>query len=366
MSPSASSAGKAKAAAAASGKGKAAAASSSQATTAGKKNETPVARARVGGGKAKAATEAAVDVAPTPSKVEKATSDALQRRAERSNLIRTDREPDYEYPLLHASKELRQAASSRSIDVIKKPRAAAAKPRYLLLLPGRLAPMDGGSIGSIERLDTPNPEIYLDFPGKGKLRLRGTLVYPQSKYLTMQPTRGGETLVCDEAFDNLIVFSDAQWMEKVGGAASGKAAATAAKAEGEEGEEGGGEEDDGPLEAAPLPKSVHDRIHKKWSYAAGAASDHAGASGAAGPPARARGDGGSAAAGARGPARCRSAGERDECRERRRRRDGGGCDGRGRRGRGRQRRRSGRWPQLPTAHHQVVCGQGRERRLRRR
>jgi len=197
--------------------------------------------------------------------------------AERANLVRADRYPGYEYAKLHASKDLRQAASTHSLDVVKKPQSAARKPRYLLLLPGKFAPLDGNAaIGSIERLDTPNPEIYLDWPGKGKLRLRGTLLYPKNRYLALAPTKG--ELVCDEAFDNILVFSQAEWVRPT------RAAARTV-------DEGEGEDAEVPLEPAVLPSALHTRLQKKWNYGAGAAADHSGSASSAPPPARSRGGG---------------------------------------------------------------------------
>ena len=40
--------------------------------------------------------------------------------------------------------------------------------------------------------------------------MRGTLLYPKTRYLTLQPRAG--QLHCEETFDNIIVFSEATWM----------------------------------------------------------------------------------------------------------------------------------------------------------
>lgn len=50
-------------------------------------------------------------------------------------------------------------------------RGTSGKKKYLMMLPGRLAPVEGGTIGTIEKLDTPNPELLLHWPGKGKLQV---------------------------------------------------------------------------------------------------------------------------------------------------------------------------------------------------
>jgi len=58
---------------------------------------------------------------------------------------------------------------------------------YLLAIPGHLAPVAGGEIGTIQKLDTPHPELLMSWPGQGKLRLRGSLVHTKAKYLTLVP-----------------------------------------------------------------------------------------------------------------------------------------------------------------------------------
>ena len=124
----------------------------------------------------------------------------LQRAALAANLVHSDREPAYEYSLLHPSKELRQMASKSSVDVVRSKGPAAKKKcklarqhsrrsratarartrrpqakvrrnacrRYLMMLPGRFAPVEGGTIGTIEKLDTPNPELLLHWPSKAR------------------------------------------------------------------------------------------------------------------------------------------------------------------------------------------------------
>ena len=37
-------------------------------------------------------------------------------------------------------------------------------PRYLIALPGNFAPLEGGTIGAIEKLDTRNPEMVIEWP----------------------------------------------------------------------------------------------------------------------------------------------------------------------------------------------------------
>jgi hypothetical protein len=74
-------------------------------------------------------------------------------------------------------------------DIVNKS-ASRGKRRYFFMLPGRfetlLAAGTGGArLGSLSRMSTPNPILYIDFP-TGRLCLRGTIMYPAKKrYLAM-------------------------------------------------------------------------------------------------------------------------------------------------------------------------------------
>ncbi|XP_057969247.1 DNA-binding protein RHL1 isoform X2 [Malania oleifera] len=95
-------------------------------------------------------------------------------------------------------------------DIIKK---SQRKNRFLFSFPGLFAPIAGGKIGELKDLGTKNPVLYLDFP-QGQMKLFGTVVYPKNRYLTLQFSRGGKNVMCEDCFDNMIVFSDAQWIGK--------------------------------------------------------------------------------------------------------------------------------------------------------
>lgn len=96
-------------------------------------------------------------------------------------------------------------------DIIRK--SQRSRNRFLFSFPGLLAPLSGGKIGLLKDLDTKNPILYLDFP-LGQMKLFGTIVYPKNRYLTLQFSRGGKSVMCDDNFDNMIVFSDAWWIGK--------------------------------------------------------------------------------------------------------------------------------------------------------
>ncbi|XP_008803062.1 DNA-binding protein RHL1 [Phoenix dactylifera] len=93
-------------------------------------------------------------------------------------------------------------------DVVKR---GQRKSRYLFSFPGLLAPLSGGRVGELADLGTKNPVLYLEFP-QGRMKLFGTHVYPKNKYLTLQLTKSSKGVVCEDAFDSLIVFSDAWWI----------------------------------------------------------------------------------------------------------------------------------------------------------
>ncbi|XP_077247129.1 root hair initiation protein root hairless 1 (RHL1) [Tasmannia lanceolata] len=93
-------------------------------------------------------------------------------------------------------------------DVVKK---GQRKNRFLFSFPGLLAPVTGGKIGELKGLGTKNPILYLDFP-QGRVKLFGTIVYPKNKYLTLQFGRGSKNVMCEDSFENMIVFSEAWWI----------------------------------------------------------------------------------------------------------------------------------------------------------
>uniref|UniRef100_A0A7N0TF57 DNA-binding protein RHL1 n=1 Tax=Kalanchoe fedtschenkoi TaxID=63787 RepID=A0A7N0TF57_KALFE len=95
-------------------------------------------------------------------------------------------------------------------DIIKK---SQRKNKYLFSFPGLLAPVAGGKIGELKDLGTKNPILYLDFP-QGRMKLFGTIMYPKNRYLTLQFSRGGKNVMCEDSFDTMIVFSDAWWIGK--------------------------------------------------------------------------------------------------------------------------------------------------------
>ncbi|PSS08341.1 DNA-binding protein [Actinidia chinensis var. chinensis] len=93
-------------------------------------------------------------------------------------------------------------------DILRK---SHRKNRFLFSFPGLLAPVSCGKVGDLKDLGTKNPILYLDFP-QGQMKLFGTIFYPKNKYLTLQFSRGGKNVVCEDYFDTMIIFSDAWWI----------------------------------------------------------------------------------------------------------------------------------------------------------
>ncbi|KAG6404265.1 hypothetical protein SASPL_136511 [Salvia splendens] len=93
-------------------------------------------------------------------------------------------------------------------DILRK---SQRKNKYLFSFPGLLGPVSGGKIGELKDLGTKNPILYLDFP-QGRMKLFGTIVYPKNRYLTLQFSKSGKNVTCDDYFENMVVFSDAWWI----------------------------------------------------------------------------------------------------------------------------------------------------------
>ncbi|KAB1213154.1 DNA-binding protein RHL1 [Morella rubra] len=85
-------------------------------------------------------------------------------------------------------------------DILKR---SQRKNKFLFSFPGLLAPTSGGKIGELKDLGTKNPVLYLDFP-QGRMKLFGTIVYPKNRYLTLQFSRGGKNVMCEDYFDNMV------------------------------------------------------------------------------------------------------------------------------------------------------------------
>jgi hypothetical protein len=101
----------------------------------------------------------------------------------------------------HSSlKPSKQVLKHHGTDIIRK---SQRKNRFLFSFPGLLAPISAATIGDLDRLSTKNPVLYLNFP-QGRMKLFGTILYPKNRYLTLQFSRGGKNVLCDDYFDNMV------------------------------------------------------------------------------------------------------------------------------------------------------------------
>jgi len=86
------------------------------------------------------------------------------------------------------------------------------KNKVLLVFPMILKPTSFGTVGTLTKLNTLNPELYVDFPKRGRLAYLGTHVYTTNKYVHLSyPIGGGREVKCGGAADSVIVFSDYEW-----------------------------------------------------------------------------------------------------------------------------------------------------------
>lgn len=131
----------------------------------------------------------------------------LKKLALKNNLLSETPAAPNSYVPLSPSK---QVIKHHGKDILRK---FQRKNRFLFSFPGLLAPISGGKIGELKNLGSKNPILYLDFP-QGQMKLFGTIVYPKNRYLSLLFSRGGKNVMCEDYFDNMIVFSDAWWIGK--------------------------------------------------------------------------------------------------------------------------------------------------------
>ncbi|KAE8711567.1 DNA-directed RNA polymerases I, II, and III subunit RPABC4-like [Hibiscus syriacus] len=143
-------------------------------------------------------------VAETPEATERRR---LKKLALKNHLLSETQAAPKSYVPLSPSK---QVIKHHGKDILRK---SQRKNRFLFSFPGLLAPISGGKIGELKNLGSKNPILYLDFP-QGQMKLFGTIVYPKNRYLSLLFSRGGKNVMCEDYFDNMIVFSDAWWIGK--------------------------------------------------------------------------------------------------------------------------------------------------------
>ena len=91
-------------------------------------------------------------------------------------------------------------------------RSSVKKSRYMMVFPGQLGNLKEGRLGSLAKLDTQNPVMYIEYPGFGRLKLCGTIVRSRTaRYFTLN-VKSKDRLNLEDWFDSMIVFSTCFWV----------------------------------------------------------------------------------------------------------------------------------------------------------
>ena len=91
-------------------------------------------------------------------------------------------------------------------------RSSVKKSRYMTVFPGQLGNLKEGRLGSLAKLDTQNPVMYIEYPGFGRLKLCGTIVRSRAtRYFTLN-VKSKDRLNLEDWFDSMIVFSTCFWV----------------------------------------------------------------------------------------------------------------------------------------------------------
>ena len=91
-------------------------------------------------------------------------------------------------------------------------RSSIKKSRYMTVFPGQLAHLREGRIGSLAKLDTQNPVMYIEYPGLGRLKLTGTIVRSRATRYFSLNVKSKDRLQLEDWFDSMIVFSRYAWV----------------------------------------------------------------------------------------------------------------------------------------------------------
>ena len=94
-------------------------------------------------------------------------------------------------------------------------RSSVKKSRYMTIFPGQLAHLKEGRIGSLAKLDTQNPVLYIDYGHLGRLKLEGTIVRSKTtRYFTLN-VKSRDRLNLEDWFDSCVVFGRYAWVGTV-------------------------------------------------------------------------------------------------------------------------------------------------------
>mmetsp|Transcript_9086 Transcript_9086/g.41114 ORF Transcript_9086/g.41114 Transcript_9086/m.41114 type:complete len:464 (-) Transcript_9086:48-1439(-) len=94
-------------------------------------------------------------------------------------------------------------------------RSSVKKSRYMTIFPGQLAHIKEGRIGSLAKLDTQNPVLYIEYGDLGRLKLEGTIVRSKTtRYFTLN-VKSRDRLNLEDWFDSCVVFGRYAWVGTV-------------------------------------------------------------------------------------------------------------------------------------------------------
>ena len=134
---------------------------------------------------------------------------------------------------------IKKHSAVKPVEILK--RSTARKHKHLFVFPGLVSVVEEGKLGQLYDMDT-NPKLDVDFP-TGTLRMLGAFVYPKTKIMTLVPQRGGKKMQAQDFFEQMVVFSQHEWI--------------------------------GPSDADPtkdIPEAAYKPLHKDFDFAGGAAA----------------------------------------------------------------------------------------------
>jgi len=84
---------------------------------------------------------------------------------------------------------------------------------YLMMLPGQLSVKTEGIAGTLSNLGTDEPCLDFEFADQKKtLRLLGSIISPKNSYVVMNFHKKGKDVICDKAYDDIIMFHKYRWI----------------------------------------------------------------------------------------------------------------------------------------------------------
>lgn len=96
-------------------------------------------------------------------------------------------------------------------DICKK--NSSRKRRYLFMFPGAVELPPGGEVGRLTGLDSRTPTLYVEYPPHGRVKMKGSLVFPKNSLITVKGSVSrSRTVQVVDNFETLVVFSEWAWV----------------------------------------------------------------------------------------------------------------------------------------------------------